>query len=122
MEMYVLCIVVGFLLAASFVMIGVVIAHASEGNTKDNTEYKHDSNNILHNGGDNMRDCTMGNIHEPVNSGQDMGLEDKAERAIIRLNTLRAGSTRSEQEAIDFATECIEVRVRLEKFFKERGV
>ena len=126
MEVYILCIVVGFLLAASFVMIGVIIAHASEGNTKNcgkySTECKHDNNNILHNGGDNMRDCTMGNIHESVNSGQNMELEDKAERAIIRLNTLRVGSTRSEQEAIDFATECIEVRVRLEKFFKERGI
>lgn len=122
MEVYILCIVVGFLLAASFVMIGVVIAHASEGNTKDNTECKCNNNNILCDGGDNMRNSTMGNIHEPVNSGQDMGLEDKAERAILRLNTLRTGSTRSEQEAIDFATECIEVRVRLEKFFKERGV
>lgn len=126
MEVYILCIVVGFLLAASFVMIGVVIAHASEGNTKDcskcSTECKCNNNNILCDGGDNMHDCNMGNIHEPVNSGQDMGLEDKAERAIIRLNTLRTGSTRSEQEAIDFAIECIEVRVRLEKFFKERGV
>lgn len=94
----------------------------NERDTEDCTEYRCNNNNILRNGGDNMRDRVMGNIHESVNSGQDMELEDKAERAIIRLNTLRVGSTRSEKEAIDFATECIEVRVRLERFFKERGV
>lgn len=122
MEVYILSIVVGLLLAASFVMIGVVIAHASERDTEDYNKCKYNSNNILCDGGDNMRDSVMGDTDKSIDSGQDMGLDDKAENAIIRLNTLRVGTTGSEQEAIDFAIECIEVRVRLERFFKERGV
>lgn len=122
MEVYVLSIVVGLLLAASFVMIGVVIAHASERNTEDCTKCKYDNNNILCDGGNNMCDSVMGDINKPINSGQDMGLENEAENAITRLNTLRVGTTRLEQEAIDFAIKCIEIRVRLEKFFKEREV
>ena len=117
-----LSIVVGLLLAASFVMIGVVIAHASERDTEDYTKCKYNSNNILCDGGNNMCNSVMGDINKPINSGQDMELDDKAGDAINRLNTLRVGTTRSEQEAIDFAIECIEVRVRLERFFKERGV
>lgn len=122
MEVYMLSIVVGLLLAASFVMIGVVIAHASERDTEDCTKCKHNSNNILCDGGDNMCNSVVGNINKPINSGQDMELDDKAGDAINRLNTLRVGTTRSEQEAIDFAIECIEIRIRLERFFKERGV
>ena len=122
METIIFSVTIGLILAIVLVGIGVVIAHASERNIKDNTKCECDNNSILRDGGDNMRDRVVGDYNESINSGQDMELEDKAERAIIRLNTIRAGATRSEVEAIDFATECIEVRMRLERFFKERSI
>ena len=124
MEIFLFCVAITMIAAMCLFALGFTIGSGgkNERDTKDCTKCGCNNSNILRTGGDNMRDRVMGDYNEAINSGQDMGLEDKAEKAIIRLNRLRTGTTRSEQEAIDFATECIEVRMRLEKFFKERGV
>ena len=122
MEIIVLCITVGVLLAAAFVGIGVIIANVNERISEKRDNSGHDSMDIHNNRTDSNNNSSMGDVHEPVDCGQDLELDGKAEAAVIRLNSIRAESTHSEQEAIDYAIESICIRVRLEKFFEERGI
>ena len=122
MEIIVLCITVGVLLAAAFVGIGVIIANVNERISEKRDNSGHDNMDIYNNRADSNNNSSVGDVHEPVDCGQDLELDGEAEAAVIRLNSIRAESTHSEQEAIDYAIESICVRVRLEKFFEERGI
>ena len=122
MEIIVLCITVGVLLAAAFVGIGVIIANVNERISEKRDNSGHDSMDIYNNRTDSNNNSSVGDVHEPIDCGQDLELDGEAEAAVIRLNSIRAESTHSEQEAIDYAIESICIRVRLEKFFEERGI
>ena len=122
MEIIVLCITVGVLLAAAFVGIGVIIANVNERISEKRDNSGHDNMDIHNDRTDSNNNSSVGDVHEPVDCGQDLELDGEAEAAVIRLNSIRAESTHSEQEAIDYAIESICIRVRLEKFFEERGI
>lgn len=70
----------------------------------------------------NVSDSTVGSIHEPIDCGQDLERHPEAEEATIRLNYLRTGGSPSEQRAIDYAIDCIAVRIALEDFFERKEI
>lgn len=70
----------------------------------------------------NVSDSTVGSVHEPVDCGQDLERHPEAEEATIRLNYLRTGGSPSEQRAIDYAIDCIAVRIALEDFFERKEI
>lgn len=125
MELYIVCVTLGIIMLAAFWGLGVATGRTmkkDEGISKKCNNCKHDSNNILHNRNADVHSDTVGDFHEPVDCGQNLELDGEAEEAVIRLNTLRIGLTNSEREAIDYAINCINVKVRLEQFIKEKGL
>ena len=121
METIIFSATIGLILAVAFVGIGVIIGRGSKRVHKttlrgcNNSSYVCDRAPIV-------PDNNLGEYHEPVDCGQNLELDPKAEEMTMRLQTMRALANRTEKETIDYAIECVAVRNMLERFFEERGI
>jgi len=121
METIIFSATIGLILAIVFVGIGVAIGrndkrvHKTTLRRCDNSSHVCDRAPI-------MPDNNLGEYHEPVDCGQNLELDPKAEEMTIRLQTMRALANRTEKETIDYAIECVAVRNMLERFFEERSI